>query len=134
MEMLSDYQSSIMALGVIAILMFIQLLIADVVGIKHKHIPGATIATDHKSILFRASRAVANTNESVGIFIIAFAFALLSSASPSLMMYGAWGYVITRTIYALFYYANLKLYRSIAFVLVLVSILILIVAGVSTWF
>ncbi|MFT4520317.1 MAG: hypothetical protein ACI9JM_002719 [Halioglobus sp.] len=89
MEIAQMYQSTILALGAMALLMLVQLLFADLVGIKSKHIPGGLVPADHESLLFRSPRTVANTNESVIIFVLAVLFCVLSSASPSLTSYAS---------------------------------------------
>ena len=133
MDLVHTYQSSIAGLGALVLLMFIQLVAADLIGVKNKHVPGSSIPSDHNLLLFRASRTVANTNESIGIFILAFLFAVLSGAAASVVAYSVWGYVITRLIYAIFYYLNLQTLRSVAFVFALLSIAVLFGAGVSAW-
>ena len=133
MDYFANYQSSILALGAVAVLMLVQVLCVDFIGIKKKHIPGAEIPSDHKLLLFRANRTIANTNESIGIFIVAFFFAILSGASPSLVAYSAWGFVLARAVYAVFYYANLKLLRSISFGFILLSLATLTVSGILKW-
>lgn len=49
--------------------LFLQLVVVDVIGLKTKHVPGHPVAADHSNALFRASRALSNTNKSVAIFI-----------------------------------------------------------------
>lgn len=71
MDLTQTYSMTIAALGSVAVLMLCQLLIADVVGLRTKHVPGSQVPTDHDNLLFRASRVVANTNESIAIFILA---------------------------------------------------------------
>ena len=65
MDILQTYQYTIYAMGAMSLLLLLQLLVADVVGIRSKHTPGAAVAADHDDLLFRASRTVANTNESI---------------------------------------------------------------------
>ena len=134
MEIIQIYESSIMALGAMALLMFIQLMFADVVGIKAKHTPGSSILVDHESLLFRSSRVVGNTNESVAIFLIAIPFCILSKASPMLTAYASWGYVAARLFYAGFYYTNLQLWRSVIFGVSMLCLLTLLAVGFQVWF
>ena len=115
MDILYTYQHAIYAMGGMSLLLLLQLLVADVVGIRSQHIPGAAVAANHDDLLFRASRTVANTNESIAIFILATVFCIFASASPHYTAYAAWGFVMARTVYAVFYYCNLKLLRSIIF-------------------
>ena len=48
MEFLGDYQQTVTAIGAMALLMFVQTLIVDVVGMRAKHVPGSTVAADHE--------------------------------------------------------------------------------------
>lgn len=113
--MLQSYEMTIYALGALALLLFLQLLVADVVGIRSKHTPGTAIGGGHDDLLFRVSRTVANSNESIAIFILATLFCILSGASPAYTAYGAWGFVLARALYALCYYSNIQLLRSVVF-------------------
>ena len=130
--LLTTYASAVGALGYVAALMMVQLLVADVLGIRHKHTPGSTVPADHANILFRATRAVGNMNESIGIFICALLFCVLGSASPGLTANAAWGYAIARTLYLVCYYANLQIPRSICFGLSLLALAVMLYAGFFT--
>lgn len=112
-----------------SLLLFCQLLVADAVGIRSGHTPGATVATDHDNVLFRVTRTVANSNESIAIFILAVVFCMFSKASPQYTAYAAWGFVGSRAAYALCYYFNIKLLRSVIFALALICLLSLIILG-----
>ena len=113
------------------VLMFCQLLIADFIGIRSKHLPGAQVPADHDNLLFRATRAVANSNESIAIFLLAVLFCMLAGASASLTAYAAWGFVVARFFYAICYYSDLRLPRSILFGLSLIAIAVLLILGFS---
>jgi uncharacterized MAPEG superfamily protein len=130
--MFQSYGLSIAALGFISGLMLIQVLISDVLGISKKHISGTTVLPDHSDSLFRASRTVGNTNESIAIFICALLFCILSSASPIYTAFAAWAFVTSRTLYAMFYYANLQTLRSVSFGISLLALGALIVIGALT--
>ncbi|MBL4672976.1 MAG: MAPEG family protein [Arenicella sp.] len=127
------YESTILALGSMALLMLVQLLIADVVSIKFKHLPGSSVPTDHNSLLFRSTRTAANTNESIAIFVLAILFCIFSNASPNFTAYAAWGFVGARLTYAGFYYSNRPLLRSLTFVISLLFLLALLLIGLSVW-
>lgn len=133
MELAQSYSTTISALGFLAILMFGQLLIADLIGIKSKHTPGSQVPSDHGNPLFRASRAVANINESVAIFLLAVLFCMLSGASAIATGYSAWAFVISRLLYAVCYYSNWQLPRSAMFAVSLVALAALLVIGFSAW-
>lgn len=134
MDLAQTYSTTVAALGSLAALMFLQLLIADVIGLRSKHVPGSQVPSDHGNLLFRASRAVANTNESVVIFVLAVLFCMLAGASASATGYAAWAFVVLRLLYAVCYYLNWQLTRSGVFVLSLLAILTLLILGFSAWF
>lgn len=133
MNLAHAYSATVFALGALAALMFIQLLLADVIGLRSSHVPGSQVPTDHDSLLFRASRTVANSNESIAIFILAVSFCLLSGASAGATAYSSWAFFVARFLYAVCYYLNLKLLRSTAFGLSLVGLLALLITGMSAW-
>ncbi len=132
MDITQTYELTIYALGAMALLMLLQVLIADVVGIKSKHMPGASVATNHDDVLFRATRAVGNTNESIAIFVLAALFCIFSGAAPDYTGYAAWGFVAARALYALCYYGNVQMLRSVAFGISLVFLAGLLGVGVFT--
>jgi len=127
------YSLTIFALGFLAVLMFLQVLVADIVGIRDKHVPGSHIPSDHGDLLFRASRVVANTNEIIAVFILAVLICLLSGAPENATGYSAWTFVVARLLYAAFYYLNWQLARSTIFGVSLMAIAGLIVVGFSAW-
>ena len=126
---LEAYTAAISALGAMALLMFVQVIVVDVVGLRAKHSPGSAVEADHGNILFRVSRTVANTNESIAVFILALLFCVLSGASPAYTGYAAWAYVIARILFALCYYTNQQTLRSVCFGLSLFSLASLLVTG-----
>jgi len=128
--LLQTYSSSIATLAVIAGTMLIQLLVADATGILRKHVPGTKVSDDHSDLLFRVSRTVANTNESIAIFVCALLFCILSGASPVFTAYAAWSYVSFRMAYAVAYYLDLKLLRSICFGLSALALFALLLVGI----
>lgn len=129
MEIVNLYSSTVAALGVLGGLMLTQFLIADFTGIKRKHVPGETAVANHDDFLFRATRVVANTNESIGMFLVLLAFCVFSSVSPSTTSLAAWTFVGIRFVYALCYYLDIRVLRSIVFGLSLLVLLALLVAG-----
>ncbi|MGF1684257.1 MAPEG family protein [Photobacterium minamisatsumaniensis] len=114
--------------------MLIQLVIADVVAIKEKHVPGYPIESNHNNFHFRASRAHLNTNESVAIFVLFLCFSFLSSASSNVVNYSSLAYLISRLGHMIFYYFDLKVVRSVSFGISLLSLLTLFLAGLFSWF
>ncbi|MDV5170074.1 MAPEG family protein [Photobacterium rosenbergii] len=133
MEFLLEYQISIIVIGLVGLLMFIQLVIADIIAIKNKHIPGYPIKSNHRDFLFRASRAHLNTNESVAIFVLFVIFCFLSSASASVVNTCSLAYLTSRIGHMIFYYLDFKVLRSISFATSLVSLLALFFAGMLAW-
>lgn len=121
-----------MAFAAVASLMLLQLVVADVLGIMNKHVPGTKIPDDHSNVLFRAARTVSNTNESIAIFICGLLFNILSGASPDYTAHASWSYFSFRTIYAICYYTNIPALRSMSFGLSLLSLLALLAVGVLT--
>ena len=134
MDLAQTYPMTVAALGALAVLMFCQLLVADVVGLRSKHIPGSPVPADHDNPLFRTSRTVTNTNESIAIFILAILFCMLSGAPAGTTAYAAWAFVIARFLYAVCYYSNLQLLRSTMFGISLIALAALLVIGCSVWF
>lgn len=126
------FSTSIYALGAVSVLSLVQLIIADVTGIARKHVPGTAISGDHSDFLFRASRTVSNTNESIAIYVCALLFCIFGAASAELTAYAAWGYVVARVAYAACYYSDYRTLRSVCFALSLLSILALILVGCLT--
>ncbi len=112
---LMPYEISIIVLGLTGALSLLQLLAFDFMAIKLKHPPGYPIESSHKNLLFRLSRAHANTNETLGAMIVLFLFALLSLADPVWVNRLMLGYFSMRVIHMLSYYANWKALRGIVF-------------------
>ena len=124
-----NYELATTALGYVAVLMLVQVLVTDVLGIMRKHVPGSLVQADQSNPLFRASRTVGNTNESIAIFICALLFCMLVSASPLYTAYAAWAFALSRTAYAIFYYANVPVARSVSFGFSLLAIAALLMVG-----
>ncbi|ASP38557.1 hypothetical protein CHH28_07660 [Bacterioplanes sanyensis] len=133
MPWLDPYQTTVLMLGLSGLLFFIQLMVADVVGILSGHTPGALVEQNHQRLLFRASRVIANSNESIGIFILFVLFGFLTSAAPEWMNRGAVVYFVGRLGHMGCYYLNLAIARSIAFAVSCVGLVILFAAGMYAW-
>ena len=125
------YAGTLSALVITGIMMMLQVMVADLASIKSKHPPGVPIPADSASFLFRSSRAFANTNETIAIFILFAVTGVLISADPTTLCVGAWAYLACRVLHMLSYYANLKLIRSTVFGLSLVALLVMGFADVS---
>ena len=126
---MSEWGLVVSAVGTMALLMLVQILVSDILGIRARHVPGAPVTADHGNVLFRASRVVANTNESIAVFILAVVFCVLAEVSSAWVGYVAWGFVIARAAYALCYYADQRVARSIVFGLSLICLAALLGLG-----
>jgi len=131
MDVAQTYETTIYALASMALLMFVQVMVADVVGIRSKHTPGTSVPSDHDDLLFRVTRTVANTNETIAIFILAIVVCIFSGASPIYTAYAAWIFVLSRAVYTVFYYSNLKVMRSVVFAVSILGLASLLVIGIT---
>ncbi len=123
------YASTVAAMGTMGALLLVQLIVLDVAGIKAGHVPGAPVTGSHDDFLFRAARAHANTNESLGAFILLALFGILSNAAPGWLNACAITYVAARIGHMLCYWTNLKPLRSIAFVVAFLALVGMLVVG-----
>jgi len=133
MEVLTGYHTTIIVIGLIGLLTLFQLVIADVVAITQKHVPGYPVENSHDQFLFRATRAYLNTNETLSVFILFVLFSVLSGADPNVVNMSALAYLLSRIAHMVFYYTNLKLARSIAFGASLLSLLTMFFSGAINW-
>lgn len=126
---LSAYHSAWLAVGVLGLWIVVQVLVADVLAILAKHTPGAPVDGGHASLLFRATRAHANSLENAAPFLLLLLFAVGVSASAQWTAWLAWAFVATRLVHGATYYANIPLLRSAAFGLSLLPLLGLFFVG-----
>ncbi len=134
MEQLEPYKMTILMLGLSGFLLLVQLLVADVVGILRKQIPGYPVNVDHDDLLFRVARAHANNNESVAAFVLFAAFGIASGASPEMLNAFSLTYFLGRLAHMIFYYSGLSTLRSISFGLSVVGLLGMFTASAIQWF
>ena len=132
-EVFVNYQWSVLVLGLTGALSLLQLLVFDLTAIKLKHPPGYPIESSHKNLLFRLSRAHANTNETMGVMILMFLFAVLNSADPYWVNNLMIGYLVTRVLHMICYYAAWSTLRGVVFGLSLLSLIGLFVVGLMAW-
>lgn len=130
-DWLAPYAPTIWALGATGGLVLIQILVADVAGIRAHHPPGTPVAADPGSFLFRAVRAHANTNESVAVFILLALFGVLSMVSVFALNVLSWVYVAGRVGHMVFYYAGVPLLRSVSFGISILALLGMLFLGLS---
>jgi uncharacterized MAPEG superfamily protein len=132
-ELLFPYSATVLAMGATAGLVLVQMLVADVAAIRAGHVPGAPVTADHGDFLFRATRAHANTNESVAAFALLAIFGIFSAATASWLNGLAWCYVVGRAGHMLCYYFDLRLARSAFFTVSLVALVGMLVVGIAAW-
>ena len=130
--MLEFYDVTVLSWGALALLLITQIIVADVVGIRSGHKPGAPVEGGHDSLQFRTSRTVANTNEGIAAYLVAVAFCVFSGADTGYTGYLSWAYVIARYAYAACYYADLRMLRSVCFGVSLFAIVGLLAAAFLT--
>ena len=130
---LSAYAPTVLAMGAVAGLLLVQIVVVDITAIRAHHKPGAPVEPDHRNFLFRAVRAHANTNESLAAFILLALFGMFSAAAPAWLNALSWIYVAARLGHMLCYYADLRLSRSISFGIGLVALIGLLIAGTWPW-
>lgn len=114
-DWLVPYSTTVSAMAAVGALSFVQLIVADVAGIRAGHTPGSPVVADHGNFLFRATRAHANTNESLGIFVLLALAAILSGSSPAWTGGLAWTWAGARVGHMACYYAGIGLLRSVFF-------------------
>jgi uncharacterized MAPEG superfamily protein len=113
--MLMPYESAMVALLVLASLILVQVLVADYASIKAQHVPGMPVTSGHASFHFRAVRALGNTNETLGLFLLVFGLAVLFAAWAQWVNGLVWVYVAARAGHMIFYYLRRGFIRSIFF-------------------
>src|SRR5262245_19925435 len=108
-ETLLPYHSMMVACAVLACLIMVQVPVADVVSIATTSTPGMPVTEAHCSFDFRAGRAIGNTNETLGLFLLLAALAVVIGADAHWTNRLAWIYVAGRAGHMIFYYARLGL-------------------------
>jgi uncharacterized MAPEG superfamily protein len=114
-EPFAAYDGTVLAWAAAAALMLVQLLVADVAGIRAGHVPGTPVEGGHDDLLFRATRALANTNESVAIFVLASLAAVATGADPGWTDGLALAWFAFRAGHAIAYWFDRRLARSVLF-------------------
>lgn len=129
LDALAAYEPALIALGAFGFLYLVQLLVADVIGIRSQHVPGTPVQGGHEDMLFRATRAHANTTESVGAVILLAAFAIGVGGDPAWVNGTLWTFFALRVVHMLAYYLDVRILRSVAFGLGMVTLLVLFGVG-----
>ena len=130
LELNSAYLPSLWAMAATGLLIWLQLLIADISALKTPHIPGAPLEPNPKNFAYRAARAHANTNESVACFILFIVTGILANADNLWLNCFAWLYVGCRLGHMIFYYLQKSALRSTSFGISLAALLGLFVIDV----
>ena len=131
-DVLLAYHPTILACVALAALIMLQVLIADVASIKAKHVPGMPVTSGHGSFHFRAVRALGNTNETLGLFLLLIVLATALGTNVTWTNALAWVYVGARAGHMTFYYLRQGLLRSACFGLGLAAqfaLLVLVLAA-----
>lgn len=115
-ELLLPYHASVLGLFALAVLTLIQFAVADYMLIREKQVPGMPVTAGHDSFLFRATRAHANTNDNLGLFLLLVLLCLFSGANTQWTSTAIWVFVAARVAHMVCYYADLRAMRSGAFV------------------
>jgi uncharacterized MAPEG superfamily protein len=130
-EFLVPYAATLTAFVCLGGVYLLQALVADVAGIRGGHVPGMPITTGHGDFLFRATRAQANTNENLPVFILLSVSAVLLGASTTWTNRFVWTFVLARAAHMLAYYADLRPLRSTIFGVSTVAIVGLLVVAIG---
>jgi uncharacterized MAPEG superfamily protein len=130
-DFLDPYASTLTGLVCLAGLYMVQALVADVVGIRAGHVPGMPVTSGHGDLLFRATRAQANTNENLPIFLLLSVSAILLGANATWTNRLVWIFVGGRAAHMVAYYADLRLLRSAMFTVATVALIGLLVVAAA---
>ena len=114
-EFVVPYHPTLAAYAVLGVLVLVQVSVADVAGIGARHVPGMPVTTGHGDFFFRATRAYANTNESLATFVLLTLAAILLGANAAWTNRLAVVFVASRAVHMLAYYTDLRTLRSTAF-------------------
>ena len=128
-EFIQPYHATLFCLLVLAGLLVIQFAVADVAGIRAKHVPGMPITGGHSDFLFRATRAYANSYENLGLLLLLVLLCLFSGAHPAWTAVGTGLFTLGRAGHMCCYYADWRLARSVFFGLGALGQLILLGAA-----
>lgn len=126
-ELAVTYSGVLSAWVVVGLLYLVQAIVADLTALRMKHAPGMPVVGGHDDPLFRVTRAQANTNENLPVFILLTAAAMLLGNAPGATANCAWTFVAGRAIHMLAYYADLRPVRSGGFVIGLIAMCVLAV-------
>jgi len=130
-ENLTPYLLTVWCLLAVGGLVLVQLLVADVIGLTRGHVPGEQVTSSHENIHFRATRAHANTNESVAAFVLLVLACVAFGAGPGWTNGLSATYCVARVAHMLFYWAGISAARSVSFIVSLAALFGLLFAGLA---
>jgi len=122
-DLVAPYFTALAGYVVLAVLVLTQVLVADVAAMRAGHVPGTAVTGGHDNFFFRATRAHANTNESLATFLLLSVAAILLRANATLTNVFVAVFVASRAVHMLAYYADQRTLRSTAFVVGLVCLI-----------
>lgn len=128
-EIYQHYHPAIFGMGVFGVIYLLQLIVADFAAIRRRHNPGTAVEQNHDDFLFRATRAHANTTESIGAFILIAGFAVVNGGDPAWVNALVWMFIAARVTHSLAYYLDKRLLRSAAFGFACLILFILFTVG-----
>ncbi len=129
-ELVAPYYPAVAAYAVLGVLVLVQVLVSDVAAIRAGHVPGMPVTSGHDDFLFRATRAHANTNESLATFLLLSLAAIFLGANATWTNRLVVVFVAARALHMLAYYTDLRPLRSTAFTIGLVCLIALAVFAV----
>ena len=121
-ELGSTYSGVLAGWVVLAGLVLLQAVVADVAAIRAKHTPGMPVTSGHDDFLFRAVRAHSNTIENLSLFALLSLGAMLLGVAPATARNLVWAFVASRVLHMAAYYSDQRLLRSGAFTLGFVAL------------
>ncbi|MGE3348572.1 MAG: MAPEG family protein [Ramlibacter sp.] len=133
LQTFETYHVTLAAMTLAALLLVVQLIIADLTAIRSRHKAGYPIPADSKTFLFRSARAHTNTNESISAFVLLATVGVLSSAPPGALGFLSMSWVICRLAHMGFYYANRKSWRSLSFAASLLVLVAMFAVVGKSW-
>lgn len=112
-ELVHAFPGTVLAWILVGVLLVVQVLVADVTGMRRKKAPGAAADGGHDDFLWRAERAYRNTNETLGAFILLTAAAIAVDAHPVAVNGLALAFAAARAGHMVCYWADLRIARSV---------------------
>jgi uncharacterized MAPEG superfamily protein len=128
-QILSHYSPAIFGFGVFGVIYLLQLVVADFAALRQGHTPGTSVEQGHDNFLFRATRAHANTSESIGAFILIGGFAVAAGGAPTWVNGLVWAFIGLRVGHMLAYYFDQRQLRSAVFGLSMLCLFVLFTVG-----